>query len=103
MTPLNYKVYLTAELTLVLQAAKLNTGEHRLWFFDQDNNLIALFKWANILGFTVEGPAQGQILTDKIPIEMGKVAEDELGLHGWLHLKSFQQLLEPISDAELGL
>ena len=36
MTPLNYKIYLTAELTLVLQAAKLNTGEHRLWFFDQD-------------------------------------------------------------------
>ena len=103
MASLNYMIYLTAEVTLQLQAAKVNTGERRLWFFDADNNLIALFRWAEILGFTVEGSAQGQILTDKIPIEMGKVADEELGFQGRQHLQSLRRQLEPISDAELAL
>ena len=103
MALLTYIIYLNAETAITVQAAKLNTGEHRLWFFDSGNNLIALFKWDHILGFTVDGPAQGQILTDKIPIEMGKIADDELGLQGRLHLESLRCQLEPVSDAELGL
>ena len=103
MTATRYKIYLTAAKTLKVQAMKVNTGEQRLWFFDADNNVIALFQWSDILGFTVEGSAQGQILTDKIPIEMGKVADQELGLQGRQHLCSLRQQFEPVSDADLGL
>lgn len=80
MILVNYRVYLSAEASVLVPAAKLNTGEERLWFFDQKQNLIALFKWANILGYTIEGSAEGQVLTDKIPLEMGNIAETELGV-----------------------
>ena len=63
---------------VALGAAKVNTGENRLWFFDEENNVTGLFKWDNILGFTIEGFAKDQVITDKIPLEMGKVPEDEL-------------------------
>ena len=84
---LEYKVYLTPEIALSIRAAKLNPGEQRLWFFDENDDLIALFQWADIVGFTVEGAATGQLLTDRIPIEMGKVSEAELGYYGRLHVR----------------
>ena len=67
-----------ADSFVALAAAKVNTGETRLWFFDEENNLIGMFKWDNILGFTTQGSANDQVITDKIPLEMGKVPEDEL-------------------------
>ena len=101
MTLLKYTIYLSPDVALTVEAAKVNTGEFRLWFFDEDNNLVALFQWAEILGFTVEGSAHGQVLTDKIPLEMGKVPEDELGLRGRLHLESVRQHLERLSEPEI--
>ena len=96
-----YRVHLSADSSVALDAAKVNTGEIRLWFFDEENNVIALFKWDNIIGFTVEGSAKGQLITDKIPLEMAKVPEDELGLWGRVHLESVRQQLARLSDSDL--
>lgn len=89
-----YRVHLTAQVSLPIQAAKVNPGERCLWFYDQNNHLIGLFSWAEIVGFTVEGSAEGQVLTDRIPIEMGIVAEEELGLQGRRHLETFRKDLQ---------
>ena len=68
MPNIKYRIYCSDQVSISVEAAKVNTGDRRLWFFDAENNLIALFKWSNILGFAVEGSAEGQVLTDKIPV-----------------------------------
>jgi hypothetical protein len=98
---IQYKVYSGADSFVALDAAKVNTGENRLWFFDEENNLIGLFKWDNILGFTLEGSAKDQVITGKIPLEMGKVPENELGVSGRSHLESIRQQLERPSYLDL--
>ena len=77
-------------------SAVLRRREH-----DEENNLIGLFKWDNILGFTTEGSAKDQVITDKIPLEMGKVPDDELGVSGRTHLESIRQQLERLSGLDL--
>jgi hypothetical protein len=103
MTTVKYKVHLSPDIATAVEAAKVNTGLNRLWFFDEDNNLIGLFRWDKILGFTVDGSAKDQLLTDKIPLEMGKVPKDELGIAGRIHLTTLQQQLERLAESELPL
>ena len=102
MPNIKYRIYCSDQVSISVEAAKVNTGDRRLWFFDAENNLIALFKWSNILGFAVEGSAEGQVLTDKIPLEMSKVADEELGPQGRRYLRSLSQESTVHSDAELG-
>jgi len=98
MPLLDYKIYITAEATLTVKAAKINTGLRRLWFFDEDNHLLALFKWDHIVGFKIVGSADGQVLTDLIPIEMGTIPDEELGMEGRRSRQLFQQQLARSSE-----
>jgi hypothetical protein len=72
------QVHLSGEKTVSLDAAKVNTGTNWLWFFDEENRLIGLYYWKNILGFSVNGSAEGQIITDRVPMEMGTIPTEEI-------------------------
>jgi hypothetical protein len=39
--------------------------------------VIGLYYWRNILGFTVKGSASDQVITDRIPMEMGTIPPEE--------------------------
>ena len=67
--PIHYAVHLSDQKKIDIQAAKINLGLKRLWFFDTEENLIAVFRWDNIQGFSIEGSASGQIITDDLPHE----------------------------------
>jgi len=100
MPLLGYKIYITAQATLTVKAAKINTGLRRLWFFDEDNHLVALFRWDHIVGFKIVGSADGQVLTDRIPIEMGTIPDVELGMDGRRHWELFQEQLARSSSED---
>lgn len=72
-----YRVHLSPDSAVSVDAVKVNTGKDWLWFFNADDNLVALFYWRNISGFSVEGSVTGQILTDRGPMEMGKISREE--------------------------
>ena len=57
-----YTIHLSGESSVSLEAAKVNTGQNWLWFFDAANHVIGLYYWRNILGFTVDGSASDQVL-----------------------------------------
>jgi hypothetical protein len=73
-----YQVHLTGEKTVTLEATKVNSGHNWLWFFDTANHLVGMFYWKAILGFHVDGSAEGQIITDKIPMDMGTIPPEEI-------------------------
>ena len=82
----SYRVFLDAQTPVPVQARKLNTGEQWVWFFDDQDRLVALFRWENILGLTTED-AEGQILTDRVPLEMGTMPPEEYSDRLKLHIK----------------
>jgi hypothetical protein len=57
-----YTVFLNESHSVQVLAAKIDPGEFRLWFYDEQDNLVAAFWWKNIKGFTVEGTAADQQL-----------------------------------------
>jgi hypothetical protein len=63
---IKYRVHLTSEESLEIEAERINLGNKKLWFYDGDDNLQAVFKWDNIQGFSIEGPASGQIIVDEL-------------------------------------
>jgi len=73
-----YRVFFDGTQAVDVQAEKINTGQNWLWFFDAEDNLVAMFRWASIHGFAVEGSETGQIITTRIPVTMGKVAPEEM-------------------------
>lgn len=93
-----YKVHLRNQNIVTLEAAKINTGERRLWFFDADDNLTAVFQWENIAGFSVEGSAAGQIITDRVPLDMGKIAPEELSESTRLYLDEIRSRREKLKN-----
>ena len=56
---IQYNVHLGADSFVALAAVKVNTGENRPWFFDEENNLIGLFKWDNYSGLHPRGICKG--------------------------------------------
>jgi hypothetical protein len=72
----HYRVFLDAHTTVTVEARKLNTGERWVWFFDDHDRLVALFRWENILGLATEN-AEGQVITDRVPLDMGTISPEE--------------------------
>jgi hypothetical protein len=98
----SYRVFLDAHTAVPVQARKLNTGEQWLWFFDDDNRLVALFRWENILGLTTED-AEGQILTDRVPVEMGTIPPEEYSDRLRLHIKDQERHQKESEEREAKL
>ncbi len=61
-----YKVHLSNQPGVEIEAETINLGVNKLWFYDSENNLLGAFKWDNILGFSVEGSASAQKVTDRL-------------------------------------
>jgi hypothetical protein len=97
-----YNVYLDPHTPITVQASKLNHGQNWLWFFDDDNHLVALFLWKKILGFAIEGSAEGQILTDRVPLEMGSVPPEEYGELTKLNLREREERRKEREQREAG-
>jgi hypothetical protein len=74
-----YDIHLMTGSIITIDAAKINTGERWLWMFDAASNLIGMFTWKNIIGFAVQGTANDQVITDRLPFEMGKIPPEEYG------------------------
>jgi len=60
-----YQVLLKSR-TVDVTAATVNLGINRLWFFDSDNRLIAVFRWEEIIGMQVVGSAEEQAFTEEL-------------------------------------
>lgn len=69
---IQYKVHLTNQQSVDIQAETINVGVNRLWFFDAEDNLQGAFKWENIQGFSVDGSASGQIVVEELLHEKKK-------------------------------
>jgi hypothetical protein len=61
-----YKVHLSDQKGVEIDAETINLGVNKLWFYDSENNLLAAFRWDNILGFSVEGSASAQKVTERL-------------------------------------
>jgi len=62
----HYIVHKSADHKVDIHAEKINVGLNRLWFFDSQDNLLAVFRWENIQGFSVEGPASDQNVVEDL-------------------------------------
>jgi hypothetical protein len=49
-----------------VDAETVNLDQQKLWFYDQDRHLIAVFVWEKIVGVEVIGSAQEQKFTDDL-------------------------------------
>ena len=52
--------------TTEVEVETVNLGQRKLWFYDEDRHLIAVFVWERIVGFEVVGSAQQQKFTDDL-------------------------------------
>jgi hypothetical protein len=66
-------VHLLGGVAIDVAAATINLGVRRLWFCDNDDNLVANFRWESIFGFTVRDSANGQAITDDLLHEKKKI------------------------------
>jgi hypothetical protein len=65
----HYVIHKSADHKIDIHAEKINLGVNRLWFYDADDNLQAVFRWNKIKGFSVEGPTSGQIVIENLAHE----------------------------------
>jgi hypothetical protein len=73
--PIAYLIHQPDSPPIELTAAKVNLGINRLWFFDEQSNLLAVFRWEKISGLSVKGSAENQVI-DGLPDNMQKVTSD---------------------------
>src|SRR5262245_35132875 len=66
---IHYMIHVPGDRKLDIQAEKINLGVNRLWFYDGDDNLQAVFRWDQIHGFSIEGSASGQVVIDELAHE----------------------------------
>lgn len=72
----------------------MNLGQRKLWFWDDDDHLVAVFVWEKIIGFEVIGSAQDQKITDDLLHEK-KISREEAERKGelWAALDQARQKL----------
>ena len=78
---IKYRVHLSNENSLEICAERINLGINKLWFYDAEGNIQAVFKWDNIQGFSVEGSPTGQIVVDEL-LHLTKIADDTAKTRG---------------------
>jgi hypothetical protein len=66
---IHYIIHKSADNKVNIHAEKINLGLKRLWFYDAEDNLLAVFRWDAIEGFSIEGPASGQIVIEDLAHE----------------------------------
>ena len=47
-------------------AEKVNLGERKVWFYDAENHLVAVYQWDKLIGLDVVGSASEQSFTDSL-------------------------------------
>jgi hypothetical protein len=50
--------------TTEIEAETVNLGQRKLWLYDVNDDLVAVFVWEKIVGFEVTGSARDQKFTD---------------------------------------
>ena len=75
MTP--HQVLLTTAGPLEIAAAKVNLGVTKLWFYDDEDHLLAVFRWEQVIGLQVVGSAKEQAFTHDL-LHAKKTQADEL-------------------------
>ena len=88
-----------------LTAAKVNLGINRLWFFDEQSRLLAVFRWETILGLMVVGSAEGQIIAgvpDNMRDEKEKADESRTPPGLLARIEGIEQTLRK-ADSDMGL
>jgi hypothetical protein len=66
---IHYLVHASGDYRIDVHADKINLGLHRLWFFDAEDNVLAVFRWDQIHGFSIEGSASGQVVIEELAHE----------------------------------
>jgi hypothetical protein len=61
-----YQVLLNNIGPLEVTAAKVNLGATKLWFYDDEDHLLAVFKWDQLVGLQVVGSAKEQAFTNDL-------------------------------------
>jgi len=61
-----YQVLLNNAGPLEIEADKVNLGVSKLWFYDNEEHLLALFPWDQVIGFQVIGSTQDQAFTNDL-------------------------------------
>jgi hypothetical protein len=49
-----------------IKAEKVNLGAKKLWFYDAENRLIAVYQWDHLIGFDVVGSPEQQVFTNSL-------------------------------------
>jgi hypothetical protein len=99
--PIHYVVHAVDDQRIDIHAEKINIGRQRLWFYDGEDNLQAVFRWDAIQGFTVVGSALGQVVIEELAHEK-KVEKNKAELLERTHgpvvaaLESADQALEQL-------
>src|SRR6185437_11947195 len=92
-----------SDSTTEVAAETINLGQRKLWFYDKDCHLIAVFVWERIVGFEVIGSADQQKFTDDLLHDL-KAADEkrqaEIQEKGelWVGLKNALQQLKEVSS-----
>ena len=71
-----YQVLLKNAGPLEITAAKVNLGVTKLWFYDDEEHLLALFVWDRVVGLQVIGSAREQQFTDDLLHDKKPTADD---------------------------
>jgi hypothetical protein len=58
-----YQVLLNITGPLEIEAAIVNLGVTKLWFYDDENHLLAVFRWDQVIGLQIVGSAKEQAFT----------------------------------------
>jgi hypothetical protein len=95
-----YQVLLNNAGPLEITAAKVNLGVTKLWFYDDEDHLLALFAWDQVIGFQVAGSAKEQKFTDDLLHDKTPKADEpaEPESKKGVFLTTAQQLLENLQE-----
>lgn len=63
--------------SITIKAGKVNMGIKRVWFYDAEDDLIAVYHWDHIIGFDVVGSASEQVFTNSLLHEKRSVSPGE--------------------------
>ena len=66
---IHYVIHASNDHRIDIHAEKINLGVNRLWFYDGEDNLLAVFRWDNVRGFSVEGTASDQVVIEDLAHE----------------------------------
>jgi hypothetical protein len=97
-----YRIHLAGS-TVEIEAETINLGQRKLWLYDRERHLIAVFVWDKIVGVEVVGSVETQRFTEEL-LHEGKAADEkreaEIQNKGelWVELTDTVQQLKKVSS-----